>query len=370
MAGALRIGVNALYLIPGGVGGTEIYLRNLLAALAEIDRENKYFVLVNRETSDLTPAAANFREVRCRVRAVNRPWRLVWEQTSLPRKARRLRLDVLFSPGFTSPVVCPCAKVTVIHDLQHKRQPQNFGWLELQAWRAAVWASARWSREIITVSENSARDIVEVYGVESSRVHVVRHGVEKELFEPPQGERREPWSYLLSVSTIHPHKNWERWLEAYQLLAGEGLPHHLVIAGLKGNYAAELEGLVEAKGLRERVHATGWIARERLRELLKHAEALVFPSTFEGFGMPVMEAMAAGVPVACSDIAPLREAAGGAALLFDPGSVEEIAAAVRRLVGEAGLRERLREEGRRRAEGFTWRRAAEETLAILRSASR
>jgi glycosyltransferase involved in cell wall biosynthesis len=192
-------------------------------------------------------------------------------------------------------------------------------------------------------------------------VHVIRHGVERELFDPPLGERPEPWPYLLSISTIHPHKNWDRWLEAYRVLVKEGLPHHLVIVGLKGNYAAELDALVEAKGLQERVHPTGWIPRERLREWLKYAAALVFPSTFEGFGMPVIEAMAAGVPVACSDIAPLREVAGGAAALFDPLSVDSIAAAVRRVLAEPGWRE----AGRRQVEGFTWRRAAEATLSVL-----
>jgi glycosyltransferase involved in cell wall biosynthesis len=364
MPRALRIGVNALYLIPGGVGGTEIYLRNLLAALAEIDPENRYFVFVNRETTDLVPGAANFAEVRCPVRAGNRPWRLVWEQTGLSLAAARLKLDVLFSPGFTSPLWCPCPKVTVIHDLQHKRQPQNFGWLELVAWRATVWASARFSRDIVTVSENSRRDILAVYGLRPERVQVIRHGVEKELFDPPRAARPEPWPYLLSISTIHPHKNWARWLEAYRRLVAEGLPHHLVIAGLKGNFAAELDALVETMRLRDRVHPTGWIPRGQLRDLLKHADALVFPSTFEGFGMPVIEAMAAGVPVACSDIAPLREVAGEAAVLFDPLSVESIAQAVRRALSEPDWRE----AGRRHVEGFTWRRAAEATLRVLAGA--
>jgi len=372
MPSALRIGVNALYLIPGGVGGTEIYLRNLLASLAEIDRDNEYLVLANRETLEaeppLTPAARNFRTVPCPVRAVNRPRRLVWEQARLPLLASRHRLDVIFSPGFTSPVATGCPKVTVIHDLQHRRQPQNFGRLELLAWRATVWASARFSREIVTVSENSRRDIVEVYGVAAERVHVIRHGVEKELFEPAT-ERPEPWPYLLSVSTIHPHKNWVRWLEAYGLLVKEGFPHHLVIAGLRGNFAAELEELVAAKRLQDRVHATGWIPRERLRALLKGAEALVFPSTFEGFGMPVIEALAAGTAVACSDLPPLRETAEGAALLFNPASVESIAGAVRRLLKEPDLRGRLVEEGRRRAQAMTWTAAAERTLAVLRKAA-
>ncbi|HMC61962.1 MAG TPA: hypothetical protein VKJ01_22400, partial [Candidatus Solibacter sp.] len=119
-----RIGVNALYLIPGGVGGTEIYLRALLAALAEVDSANRYFVFTNRETGpDLVPSAANFTCVPQPVRAVGRPARLLWEQTALPLAALRLQLDVLLNPGFTAPLWSPCPQVTVFHDLQHKRHP-------------------------------------------------------------------------------------------------------------------------------------------------------------------------------------------------------------------------------------------------------
>ncbi|MBI3695324.1 MAG: glycosyltransferase family 4 protein [Acidobacteria bacterium] len=372
MAGPLRIGVNALFLIPGGVGGTEIYLRNLLASLAEIDAVNQYFVFLNAETeAALAPAAANFHAVPCPVRAVNRPARLLWEQFCLPVQAAARTLDVLFSPGFTSPLATfGCRKVTVIHDLQHVRQPENFARLELAAWRATVWISAHFSREIITVSENSRRDIVDVYGLPPERVHTIGHGVERAFYEPSPLGRRMAEPYLLSVSTIHPHKNWDRWLEAYRRLAAEGFPHHLVIAGLKGNYSLDLERLIEAKGLQDRVHPIGWVTREELVAWFQFARALVFPSTFEGFGMPVLEAMAAGVPVACSDIPPLHEAAGPAAQFFDPYSVDSIAAAVRRLLTDVELRRRLVALGRENAGNFTWTRAAEQTLSVLRSAAR
>src|SRR6185369_302247 len=123
----LRIGVNALYLIPGGVGGTEIYLRSLLAALARIDAANRYFVFTNRETGmDLTPSAPNFTAVSMRVRAERRPARIFWEQTVLPLAAARRQIDVLFNPGFTSPLYCVSPKVTVFHDLQYKRHPEFF----------------------------------------------------------------------------------------------------------------------------------------------------------------------------------------------------------------------------------------------------
>src|SRR5581483_591732 len=307
MTGLLRIGVNALFLIPEGVGGTEIYIRNLLAALAEIDDHNQYFVFLSAEAAaaaaPVTPSAANFHEVRCAVRATNRPARLLWEQLSLPAKVAALRLNVLFSPGFTSPWFTPgCPKVTCIHDLQHMRQPQNFGVFELAAWRALVWISARFSRQIITVSENSRRDILQIYRLPASLVEVVKHGVEPVFWQlrshPAADGRPLPAPYLLSVSTIHPHKNWGRWLEAYGKLAAEGWPHHLVIAGLRGKYSEQLARVIESQGLTDRVHLTGWLSRVELLSFFRFADGLVFPSTFEGFGMPVLEAMAAGIPVA------------------------------------------------------------------------
>src|SRR5580658_3729577 len=125
----LRIGVNALYLIPGGVGGTEIYLRGLLAALAEIDPVNRYFLFTNRETGrDLTPARENFTEVPQPIRASARPVRILWEQIALPLAAARLQLDVLFNPGFTAPLFAGCPQVTLFHDLQHIRHPEYFRW--------------------------------------------------------------------------------------------------------------------------------------------------------------------------------------------------------------------------------------------------
>ncbi len=368
MTGSLRIGVNALFLIPGGVGGAEIYLRNLLAALAAVDSRDQFFVFINTETAAaepaLVPAAPNFHVVRCPLRAASRPARLLWEQLVLPMQCAARRLDVLFSPGFTSPLVCAARKVTVIHDLQHARQPENFGRIERAAWQAAVWLSARFSSCILTVSEASRRDILEIYGLSPDRVRVVRHGVEAGLLglEPRNSER----PYLLSVSTIHAHKNWARWLEAFERLAAEGFPHDLVIAGLRGKYTDQLERLIDARGLRQRVRLAGWVPRAELIELYAAATALVFPSTFEGFGLPVLEAMAAGLPVACSDIAPLREIAEDAALFFDPISSDSIADAVRRLLVDAELRRRLTQRGSEIAAGFSWNRAAEETLASLR----
>ncbi len=371
-----RIGVNALYLIPGGVGGTEVYLRNLLQALAQIDSRNQYFVFVNRETGDdLCPVSPNFTLVRSSVSARLRPARLVWEQTVLPLQTVRLRLDVLFSPGFSSPMVCRGRKVTVIHDLQHKRQPENFGFFERKAWDAMVWSSVQFSDALVAVSEASRQDVINVYRADPARIHVVHHGVEAAFFGITGAREHDPTllsqtglpdcRYLLAVSTIHPHKNWLRLLDAYGALVRDGRDEHLVVAGLAGKASRDVAARLNDPQLASRVHLLGWQPRNVLVALFQSAEALVFPSTFEGFGMPVLEAMAAGVPVACSDIPPLREVAGDAAVFFDPYSPERIAEGVRRVLDDSDLRASMIARGKERAARSTWRRAAERTLAVL-----
>lgn len=380
MPSRLRIGVNALYLIPGGVGGTEIYLRNLLAALAEIDRRNEYFIYLNREAdADLCPRQANFAPVETGVKASFRPGRLLWEQLRLPSHTRTDKLDVLFSPGFTAPLAGSGRRVTVIHDLQHKRQPQNFSRLELMAWEWCVAQSVKTASTIITVSESSKRDIIEFYGTSQQDVRVISHGVEKDFFGLKKNERYGPellteaglpdCPYLLAVSTVHPHKNWERLIDAYQTVAREEADLHLVISGLPGKSWDELMKLIAGKGLGERVHVLGWQPRKTLIGLFKYAETLVFPSTFEGFGMPVLEALAAGVPVACSEIGPLRELANGCASFFDPYSSDDMAAAIRGLRRDEFQRMKFVTAGLERSKNATWQRAAQQTLAIFLEAS-
>jgi glycosyltransferase involved in cell wall biosynthesis len=345
----VRIGVNALYLIPGGVGGTEIYLRNLLAGLAQIDGANEYVIFTNHETgADLVPTRPNFKWVPLPVAARFRPLRIVWEQTGLPWAARKHGVRVLLNPGFTCPVWSGCPNVTVFHDLQHKRHPEYFRWFDLPFWRLLLWAAARRSRTLIAVSEATRQDLRKYYGVDSVVIH---HGVEEEFFEI--AERRAPQDYILCVSTLHPHKNLERLIRVHGETAG--LPR-LVITGLRGFAADQLEKLAGGN-----VRFTGWVPREELYELYRGARAFVYPSTFEGFGMPVLEAMAAAVPVACSDISPLREVADGCALFFDPNDDEKLRNALRCLLDGTSLVE----AGRRRAREFSWTAAARATLRLL-----
>lgn len=348
----MRIGVNALYLIPGGVGGTEIYLRNLLAACERIAHPHEILSFTNEETAH---APLPGRSERLKVRAANRPARIAAEQTALPLACARHGIDVLLNPGFTAPLLVRCPTVTVFHDLQHKRHPEHFRWWDLPFWRMLLFQSAVSSKRLIAVSHNTKRDLLYYYPVREASIDVIHHGVDPSFFDIP----RAPENMVLCVSTLHPHKNVERLVRVFGQLHKRHPELRLVLAGIRGFATARIEETVAAAGAREAVEITGWLELEALRSLYSRARIFVYPSTFEGFGMPVLEAMAAGVPTICSDIPPLREVAGDTLPLFDPhddaSMLRVLDAAVSAPPGMAAAVARARQ--------FTWEAAARATLA-------
>jgi glycosyltransferase involved in cell wall biosynthesis len=360
----LRIGVNALYLVPGGVGGTEIYLRSLLKAMAEIDSKNRYFVFTNRETgADLVPKQSNFTLVPQAVRAAFRPARILWEQTVLPFAALGCGIDVMFNPGFTAPLFCGCPQATVFHDLQHKRHPEYFRWFDLPFWQFFLYWSAQISRLLLADSEATAADLFRYYRLPPSKVLVVPLAADSAFFEIAR--RRQPEPFLLAVSTLHPHKNLDGLLRAFAVFHRERPDFRLVVCGMRGFATDRLEALRQSLGLRDSVEFPGWIPRKGLHDLYSRAWAFIDPTLFEGFGIPVVEALAAGIPTACSDIEPVSGIAGGAALKFNPRDDAAIIDAMRRIVSDEALRARLARAGPLRAAEFSWQRTARATIDAL-----
>jgi len=360
----LRIGVNALYLIPGGVGGTEIYLRSLLAAIAQIDSVNQYFVFTNRETGrGLVPKAPNFTHAPQPVRAVSRPARIFWEQAVLPLVALGRELDVMLNPGFTAPLLCPCPQVTVFHDLQHKRHPEYFRWFDLPFWQFFLFWSAQVSRVVLADSDTTAADLFRYYRLPEAKVRVVPLAADAAFFEIARRRRPEP--FLLAVSTLHPHKNLDGLLRAFAQFRRERPDFRLVVCGMHGFSKDRLEKLRQSLGLEDAVEFTGWITREEVRDLYARAWAFFYPTLFEGFGMPILEALAAGVPAACSNIEPVSGIAAGAALKFDPRDANAMVDAMRRIVSDADLRTRLAVAGPVRAAEFSWEKTARATVEVV-----
>lgn len=351
----LHIGINALYLIPGGVGGTEVYLRSLAAAMEELDTGHRITVFSNKETG---PMGVDPRVLD--VQASNRASRILFEQSKLPGILGRERIDVLLNPGFTAPFRAPCPQVTVFHDLQHKRHPEYFRWFDLPAWRLLLWVAARRSERLIAVSAATRDDLLRFYPfLTPDVIDVVPHGVDEEFFA--LAARREPGDFLLCPSTTHPHKNHARLLRAFARLRESHPGLKLVLTGVKGFVHEEVARLAESLG--PSVELRGWVERGELLELFRTARAVVYPSTFEGFGMPVAEALAAGVPLACSDIEPLRTLASGVSELFDPTSEAAVAEAIGRALERPQQVSTV-------AGTLTWRRCAALTVNVLERAAR
>jgi glycosyltransferase involved in cell wall biosynthesis len=300
------------------------------------------------------------------VRATFRPARIVWEQTGLPLAVARLGLDALFNPGFTAPVYCACPAVTAFHDMQHKRHPEHFRRLDLLAWRASLFASAHLAELLVADSEATRADVLGYYRLPAWKVRVTPLGVDQAFFGLP----RAPEKLLLTVSTLHPHKGLDALLHAFAQFHRTRPEFRLTIAGLRGFHADALEKLRAELGLTGAVEFTGWIPRAQLYDLYGRAWAFLYPSTFEGFGMPVLEALAAGIPLACSNIEPLAGIAGEAALLFESGNVEAICNAILRLAEDDALRARLTAYGPPRAAQFSWQATARATLNAIEDAAR
>lgn len=305
---------------------------------------------------------------------------ILWHQTRLPSVLRESSADVLFLPAGNRRLVwsSPVPAVGTVHDFSALHMTGKYDPARTLYIKKVLPAFVRRLDRVLTVSESSARDIVEYAGVPAERVDVVPCGVDLELYRPgdPEAGRalaRERFGvrgpYLLYVSRLeHPGKNHVGLIRAWNLLRERGFDVELLLAGGDWNGAEAVRAEAAASPWKEDIHLPGFVSDADLPALYAGAEALSFPSLYEGFGLPVLEAMAAGCPVACADRSSLPEVAGDAALLYDPEDPGSQARALERLLREPALREELRRRGRERARAYTWRRAAEGVIQSLERA--
>ena len=368
----LRIGLNAMYWIPDGMGGTQTYFLRLLEALLRADRDDEYVVFVNADGADRLPVrSARLRVEACPVPGTLRPARLLWEQWEVPRRAARLQLDLVHSLGYLAPGGLRMPSVVTVLDMIHYIHPDQIEPLKRGLWRVLFPRSLRRARRVIAISESVKRDIVRFFPWAGPKVTAVPLGVDRQLFSPaPEGSVRasgEP-PFVLGVASPAPHKNVDGLLRAFALAADAVPGLRLRLAGMVTRTTEALAGLAESLGLAGRVEFTGRVDDAALAELYRQAAVMVFPSRYEGFGLPALEAMACGCPVIASDRASLPEVVGDAALRVDPDDVEAMAAALRRVLGDAGLRSELRCRGLARAAGLSWDLTAERTLDVYAAA--
>ena len=346
--------------------GIGTYVRNLVRHLARLDRDTTYFVFCNRsDESTLRDLAENFVPVVDDSAGYG-----LREHVSIPLKLRRLGADLLHSPHYVRPLFCSIPSVVTVHDCIHLLFPEYLP--SPMAWRYAhfmIGRAVRKSALVFTVSEASRRDILRFYPwADPDKVQVVPNAIDVDLLEDPGAEEservRERYQirgrFVLFVGNVKPHKNLERLIASFARLRQEAGHEDLklLIIGEDVSRYGSLRRTVEAAGVRQDVRFFGYVPDRTLAALYRMASVFAFPSLYEGFGLPPLEAMACGTPVVTSRISSLPEVVGDAAVLIDPYDVEDITRGLRRALEDETLRAALIEKGRVRARGFSWERSA------------
>jgi glycosyltransferase involved in cell wall biosynthesis len=359
----MKIAIDARKWRDYGIG---TYVRNVVRHLATLDRETTYFLFCDRsDESTLRDLAENFVPV-----VDDSPGYGLREHISLPLKLRRLGANLLHSPHYVVPLLCSTPSVVTIHDCIHLLFPQYLP--NRMAWRYARFMmghAIRRSVVVLTVSEASRADILRFYpDADPARLQVVPNAIDEAILEEPDEEEmarvRERYQirgrFVLYAGNIKPHKNLERLVRAFGMLKRRPAfsDVKLLIIGDEVNRFASLRRTMEAEGVRQDVRFFGFVPDHTLGALYRLASVFAFPSLYEGFGLPPLEAMACGTPVVTSRISSLPEVVGDAAVLVDPYSVDDIASGLQKTLDDESLRTELIARGRKRAQQFSWQRSA------------
>ena len=367
----LRVGLNLTYLVPGETGGSETYARMLVPALARERPDLRLTAFVSSELGDelrQTPWDAPLGVVVLPVSGRTRARRGLAEQALLPRAVRRAGVDLVHSLASTAPLRLPVPGVLTVLDLIYASLPETHPGFLRYGMRLIVPASARRSQRVIAISEHTRQELIARLGLRPDTVDAVALGPGADPGVEPTAEPELRTRFalgagpiVLSVSAHRPHKNLERLIDAVAALDVSPAPV-LVLPGYPAAHDRVLVERAHAAGVADRVRLLGWVDAADLEGLYRAATCLAFPSLAEGFGLPVLEAMRRGVPVACADATSLPEVAGDAALLFDPTSVPELSSALQRLLTDPSLRATLSKRGCARAAQFSWAATARGTL--------
>jgi glycosyltransferase involved in cell wall biosynthesis len=359
------IGIDASRLSVGQRTGTETYTWETLRAMAALNEPDAIRLYLN---ANALPSESNF---PWDIRSI--PFPRFWTHARLSLEIAIHPPGILWVPAHVIPINHPKSVVT-IHDLGYLHVPE--GHTDQQ--RRMLDYTTRWSvraaAHIIAISETTKRDLVERYRAAEHNITVIPHGVNTSLTRPVDATIAETMQrlgltrpFVLAVGTVQPRKNYDGLARALGAIKIAGLPHQLVIAGKRGWLADEVHRKIDASGNADRVHQLGYVSEHDLAALYAAADLMVFPSWYEGFGLPALEAMQCGTPVVSSNRGALPESVGDAGLIVDPGDEAALGQTLVRGLTDDALRQRLIAAGRRRAREFTWERTARLTLEVLRN---
>jgi glycosyltransferase involved in cell wall biosynthesis len=366
------VGFEATSLEAAGRSGVSQYTARLLQALIERADGWSYQLLSSRRLCGAIPKGA------LHSAAVRFPNKTLWMQVLLPMMLSRLRLPLCHFTNFLAPLKAPCPLVVTIHDMSLYLHAEMHTRKSLWLVRSLLPYVARRADAIVAVSESARKDIVSILKVPADKVRVI-HEAAGEEYRPidrpgdlagvkAKYGLKDP--FILSVGTVEPRKNLERLLSAFAGLRHAGRKEKLLLVGKLGWKYRGVFREIDRLALRDHVRILGYVPDADLPAIYNLAAALAFPSLYEGFGLPVLEAMACGTPVLTSNCSSLPEVAGDAAVLADPYSLDSLFESLRRILADPGLREHLRAAGLRRAAQFSWAKAAAETRRLYEGTAR
>lgn len=371
----MRIGFDATAL-PAEPVGAGRYIVRLARALAVQGAEHELTIFVQRPRRALidTPPLQNVHWVE--TGEIRPALRLLWEQTILPQLVRRLNLDLLHSPHYTRPLFLPCASVVTFHDMTFFLYPQLHTRAKRIFFPWMMRRSAHLAQAIIADSESTYRDAMQILGIPAEKITTVPLGIGEE-FQPISDARllqdcrqryNLPERFVLYVGLVEPRKNLPLLLQAYARLAQQDDPPPLVVVGRMGWMYEDVFRQIESLQLQQRVQFTGYVPDQDLPLVYNLAQCLLYPSRYEGFGFPPLEAMACGTPVITTASSAMQDQVGEAGLLVPPQDEQALFQAMRRLLHDRALQEELSRRGREQASKFTWEQTAFKTLQVYRQA--
>ena len=344
--------------------GIGIYLKNLIPRIIEQCPETRFILLGNNRELDSYnwSKAGNIDILHCEI-----PVFSAMEPFLLLRKIPS-NTDIYWCPHFNIPIGYKGTMLTTIHDILHISLPKMAGqWYKTIYAQALIWYLTHKSAKIITVSNFTKQELIKHLGTTGSKIIPIHCGVDESWFHNPTEERKQAEPYLVYVGNVKRHKNLLNLVKAFETLT-ELIPHKLIIIGKKeGFITGDSEVEKYASKLGTRIEFTGFIEDAELRCYVANAAAIVFPSFYEGFGLPLLEAMACGCPVIASKAASIPEVCGEVALYFDPWDIQDIASKIKYFVDNEEVQKQLLEGGRMRAKTFTWKKCADQTIDILQN---
>lgn len=369
----MKIAIDGL-LLHGHYSGVERCILDLVRALSHVDAENEYVLYTGRGFGEEGISEERVRVKHTLFHARSRLLRIMWQQLVLPLRLRLGRFDLLHAPGYVMPVLTRVPTVVTIYDIIALRAPELCKKSNVAHYSRVLPRTARRARSIIVPSLAVKQELILELDVPPEKVHVVHPGVSPAL-EPPTEEEKErvrhahglPDQFVLFVGNLEPKKNLPLLIKAYfAAKMNRRLPHKLVIVGAEGWKHEPTLSLAKELDIKEDVVFTGYFPEGDMKGLYGLADAFVFPSLREGFGLPPLEAMACGTPVITSDIPPLLEVTADAALHVAPTDTKALREALESLLEDADLHAKLRAKGLERAKQFTWEKAAQQTIDVYR----